>query len=110
MATQVDQNKIQEMQFLEQNLQNSLLQKQAFQMELSETQSALREIEKAGDDIFKITGQLMIKTSKPKIKEELTNKEKMFKLRVESLEKQEASFLEKLDAIRDEILSKKDKK
>ena len=45
-----EQNKkIQEMQILEQNLQNFLLQKQAFQMELSETQSALKEIENSGD-------------------------------------------------------------
>ena len=44
-----DNNKIQEMQFLEQNLQNIILQKQALQMELSETNSALKEIENAGE-------------------------------------------------------------
>ena len=68
--------KIQEMQILEQNLQSLLLQKQAFQMELSETQSALKEIENSGEEVFKIIGQLMIKTDKSKIKQELLNKEK----------------------------------
>ncbi|MCK4501265.1 prefoldin subunit [Candidatus Babeliales bacterium] len=69
----MDQNKIQEMQILEQNLQNLLMQKQAFQMELSETVSALKEIEKSSEDVYKVIGQLMIKVSKDKIKEELNN-------------------------------------
>ena len=60
-----EQNKnIEEMQILEQKLQNLFLQKQSFQMELSETQTALKEIENSGDDIFKVVGQLMIKTEK----------------------------------------------
>ena len=42
----MDQNKIQEMQMLEQTLQNLLMQKQAFQMEFTETESALKEVEK----------------------------------------------------------------
>ena len=64
--------KIQEMQLLEQNLQNILMQKQAFQMEQAETDSAVKEIESAGDEVFKIIGQLMIKSDKEKIKEELS--------------------------------------
>ena len=63
------ENKLQEMQILEQSLQNLLMQKQAFQMELAETQSALKEIEKSGDEVFKVIGQLMIKTEKAIIKE-----------------------------------------
>jgi len=96
--------KIQEIQILEQNLQNLLLQKQAFQMELSETQSALKEIENSGDEIFKIVGQLMIKTDKPKIKQELSDKEKILELRIKAIEKQETSFMEQLDSMREEIM------
>ena len=44
----MENQKIQEMQMLEQNLQNLLLQKQAFQMELSETESALQAIADSG--------------------------------------------------------------
>jgi len=97
--------KIQEMQMLEQNLQNILLQKQAFQMELSETQSALKEIEKSGDEVFKIIGQLMIKTEKSKINEELSNKEKIITLRMNSIEKQEASLTKKLEDLQKEVLN-----
>ena len=96
------EKKIQEMQILEQNLQNLLLQKQAFQMEISETKAAKKEIEKS-DDIFKIIGQLMIKTDKEKTKEELINTEKILELRMKSIEKQEASLMERLDILKKEI-------
>ncbi len=96
--------KIQEMQILEQNLQNLLLQKQAFQMELSETQSALKEIENSGEEVFKIIGQLMIKTDKSKIKQELSNKEKILNLRTKTIEKQETSLTEQLDKLREEVM------
>lgn len=93
----------QEMQMLEQNLQNLILQKQAFQMELSETRTALGEIEKSKDDVFKIIGQLMIKAEKDTVKKELLNKEKLLSLRLGSIEKQETLFSEKLESIQNKI-------
>jgi len=99
----MDEQKIQEMQILEQRLQNSILQKQAFQMELAETSSALKEIEKSGDEVFKIIGQLMIKTEKSKIHEELLSKQKILELRIKSFEKQENSLTEQLEKIRHEV-------
>jgi len=99
----VSENKIQEMQILEQNLQNILLQKQAFNMELIETQEAAKEIEKSGDEVFKIIGQLMLKSDRLKIKEELKNKEKIIELRLKSIEKQENSLTEKLEELREEL-------
>lgn len=102
MANQ--ENQIQEMQMLEQNLHNILLQKQAFQMELSETVSALKEIKIAGDEVFKVIGQLMIKSDKKKIDDELSGKEKMLDIRIKSLEKQEKTLTEKLEKIREEFM------
>ncbi len=99
----MDEKKIQEMQILEQRLQNSIMQKQAFQIELAETDSALKEIEKAGDEVFKIIGQLMIKTDKSKINEELLNKQKILELKIKAFEKQENSLSQQLDKIRDEV-------
>jgi prefoldin beta subunit len=95
--------KIQEMNVLEQNLQNILFQKQAFELERDETISALKEIEKSGDDVFKIIGQLMIKTEKSKVKNELAEKQKILDLRIKTFEKQEAYLKEKLDRIREEL-------
>lgn len=98
------ESKLQEMQMLEQNLQQTLLQKQAFQMELSETQSALKEMESAGEEVYKIIGQLMLKTDKKKIKEDLENKDKLLSLRMKTLEKQEESLSSQTDKLREELL------
>src|SRR3989338_5956175 len=97
---------IQEVQFLEQNLQNLFFQRQAFQMELTETQSALREIETSKEDAYKLIGQLMIRVPKSKIIEELSEKEKLLNLRIKNLEKQEKSFSENLEQLRKKILDK----
>ncbi|MBU3907179.1 MAG: prefoldin subunit [Nanoarchaeota archaeon] len=104
MPEKLDRQKFQEMQVLEQNLQNLLMQKQAFQLELSETQNALKELEKSGEDVFKIIGQLMLKTDKEGIKEELINKEKILSLRLKAIEKQEESFIEKSEKLRQELI------
>ena len=86
--------KMQEMQILEQNIQNILLQKQAFQMELSETESALKEVENSKEEVYKIIGQLMIKKNKKEILEELKNKQKLLDIRIKALDKQEKNFTE----------------
>ncbi len=68
--SQETQEKIQQLQIFEQNLQNLLLQKQAFQLELNETEHALKEVEKTRQDIYKLIGQVMLKTSKTEIEKE----------------------------------------
>ena len=100
------EQKIQEMQILEQNLQNLLLQKQTFQMESAENKSALEEIQKSDDEVFRIIGQLMLKTDKNKILEELFNKEKILDLRLKSIEKQESSIIERLESLKEEFMNK----
>jgi len=95
---------LQEIQFLEQGLQNLLFQKQAFQMELSETKEALSELESSDDQVFKIIGQIMLKTEKSKIKEEISSKIKIFELRINEIEKQESSLAERIEKIRDDSL------
>lgn len=95
---------IQEIQFLEQGLQNILFQKQAFQMELSEAKEALKELENSKDEVFKVIGQIMIRSEKSKIKEEMLSKIKIFELRMKTLEKQEVSLAERIEKIRDDSL------
>jgi prefoldin beta subunit len=95
---------VQEIQFLEQGLQNILYQKQAFQMELSETQDALKQVENSKDEVFKVIGQIMIKSEKSKMKEELISKVKIFELRIKNLEKQEISLSERMEKIRNDGL------
>jgi prefoldin beta subunit len=99
-----NENSVQEIQFLEQGLQNILYQKQAFQMELSEAQEALKELENSKDDVYKVIGQIMIKSEKEKIKAELQSKIKIFDLRMKNLEKQEVALTDRIEKIRDDTL------
>ena len=73
-------------------------------MELSETETALEEIKNSGEEVFKIVGQLMIKSEKKKIEEELLQKIKLLQLRCNSLDKQEKIFSEKVESLRKDIL------
>lgn len=96
--------KIQEMQFLEQNLQNILFQKQAFQMELSETTNSIKELKNSGDEVFKLAGQLLIKTNKPDVEKSLQEKEKILNTRLKTLETQEDELNKQLESLRKEII------
>ena len=103
---QETQEKIQQLQIFEQNLQNLLLQKQAFQMELNETENALSEIEKTKEDVFKMISNIMIKTDKTKLNEELNRKKDLLNLRLKSIDSQENEFSKQLEALRKEIMKK----
>ena len=103
----MDQELIQEIQFIEQNLQQILYQKQAFQLELNETESALSELENSEEEVFKLIGQLMIKSNKVKMKEELENKTKMIQTRLKTFESQERALSEKLEEFRKNLMASK---
>lgn len=97
------QGKLQELQMAEQNLQNILLQKQAFQLELNETESAIEETKKADDDIFKILGNIMIKADKKEVLKELEEKKNIFSLRIKTLENQEKIFFERFEKLKSSL-------
>ncbi|HLD36975.1 MAG TPA: prefoldin subunit [Candidatus Nanoarchaeia archaeon] len=97
---------IQELQLLEQNIQNLLLQKQAFQIELSETTNAAEELKKSKDDAFRIVGQIMLKADRAELEKELEEKKKLLNLRISSIEKQEDLIAEKTEKLRQEITKK----
>src|SRR3990170_271997 len=99
MDNQEKERKIHTLQMLEHNLQQILMQKQAFQMELGETKSAMKELEKSGEEVFKIIGQLMIKSEKKSVISELANKEKIIDLRIRNFEKQEKAVSEKIEEL-----------
>lgn len=105
MVTESDK-KIQEIQILEQNLQNILIQKQSFEIELNENKNALNELENSEEEVYKIIGQLMIKTEKNKIKEELLTKEKLLTLRINTFDKQEKILTDRIESLRKGFMSK----
>ena len=97
------QEKIQELQMSEQAMQNILLQRQAFQIELNETESAINEVGKAKDDAYKIVGQIMLKSNKEDLKKELDDRKKILELRLKTIEKQEEVIKTKLDTLKKAI-------
>ncbi|MDP3966318.1 MAG: prefoldin subunit [archaeon] len=103
-------DKLEKMQFLQENLNAILMQKQAFQMELSETISAMKEIEASKEEVYKIVGQMMLKVPKERVKEELKAKEKIINVRLQKLESQEEKLSEETKKLRDELLKEQTKK
>ena len=100
------QEKIQELQGYEQTLQGILMQKQAFQMELNETENALLEISKTQGDVFKMVGQIMIKSDKRTLEEDLEKKQKLLTLRLKSIVEQEDSLGKRADELKEEVMKK----
>ncbi|MBT4165522.1 prefoldin subunit beta [archaeon] len=100
------QEKIQELQGYEQNLHGLLMQKQAFQMELSETENALAEISKTEGDVFKMVGQIMIKSEKGKVEEDLKKKQELLALRLKSIDEQESGMTKQAEELRAEVMKK----
>lgn len=106
----MEQQKIQQLQFLEQNLQAIMMQKQTFQMDFDENTLAINEIKKTKDSVYKIIGQIMINSPKDKVIKELEEKQKLIEMRVQSLKKQEEMMQKQLQDMKDEVLNGLDKK
>jgi len=101
------QEQIQELQANDQIFQQLMMQKQAFQVESTETEAALAEIEKTQEDIFKIVGgQIMVKKSKKDVQEELKKKQELIKLRLDSIEKQEKTLVEITEKLKEQVMKK----
>ena len=85
------QEQITKMQQSQQNLQSILAQKQQVEMENTESERALEELQKAkdGDQVFKYAGSILIKSDKKTLIEELEEKKELSKTKTIVLGKQE---------------------
>jgi prefoldin beta subunit len=95
--------KIQELQMLEHNLQSYIMQKQTMQVEMNEINTALDELKKSGDEVYKILGGIMIKSNKTNLTAELNEKKKLLEMRLNSIEKQEKMISSKSEELKEEI-------
>jgi len=98
------QEEIMQLQILEQNMQNILLQKQQFQIQLNETENATKELEKTKDNVYKIIGTVMLSTTKPSLKKELKEKQETLNLRIKNIEKQEGLIKTKSSEIQEKVM------
>jgi len=97
------QEKIGKLQMMEQNMQNFLMQRQQFQSQLGEIESALEEIDKT-DTAYRIIGNIMVKSSKDTLKKDLSSKKELMEVRIQALEKQESQLQEKAKTLKEEVM------
>ena len=97
------EEKIAQLQLLEQNMQNFNMQKQQFQMQLNEIASALENL-KDSEKSYKIVANIMINAKKEDLEKELNQNREMLELRIKKLEKQEEEIREKSQKIQKEVL------
>jgi len=88
------QEKIAKLQTMEQSVQQYVMQRQQFNAQLLEIDSALSEIE-SSQEMYKIIGNIMVKSSKATLKKELEHRKEMANLRIKTLEKQEGKIKDK---------------
>jgi len=79
------------LQQTQQNFQSIMMQKQQLESENLETEKALEELKKAGDDesVFKHAGTIMIKSNKKDLIDELEEQIELAKTKASLLVKQE---------------------
>ena len=85
------QEQLAKLQQTQQNFQSILMQKQQLESQKLETEKALEELKKAGDDeaVFKHAGTIMIKSNKKELLEELEEQMELAKTKSSLLAKQE---------------------
>jgi len=85
-----------------------LLNKQQVQIQLTEVNNALSELNKTSSDtvVFKIVGNLMINKNKNELLDELNERKETLEIRLKSLEKQEKLLKDQLKDLESKIYKK----
>ncbi|MCS7109267.1 MAG: prefoldin subunit beta [Candidatus Micrarchaeota archaeon] len=78
-----------ELQSLQQQLQIISLQKQQMKIQSDEIDHALKEVENAKGDIYRLVGPILLKSSKEEVVKDLNDKKATLEARLQILEKQE---------------------
>lgn len=98
------QEKINKLQFFEQNLQSLESTRQQLQSQLFELDSAIASLEQA-PAAYKIVGSVMVSSDPKKLLEELKQKKDILDLRISSVEKQETKLRESAKALQDDVMN-----
>lgn len=92
------QEQLAKIQQSQQSLQSIMAQKQQLEIEHLETEKALEEIKKAGDndDVYKHAGSILIKSTKKEMIDDLEERKELAKTRSNVLSKQEEQVKQSL--------------
>ncbi len=102
-AEKETEQSIAQLQLIEQSVQNLQSQKQQFQMQLVEIESALKELETAKES-YKIVGSIMVLSEKSELQKDLESKKSVIDLRIKNIDKQENQLREKSQKIRSKVM------
>ena len=101
--TKESEENVQQLQLIEHNLQNLLQQRQQFQAQLLEIDSASNEL-KTAKQAYKIIGNIMISTDAEALRKETEQKKETLLIRVRSIEKREEELKEKAKELQEKVL------
>lgn len=99
------QNQLAQLQQLQQQAQAVMSQKAQIEGLIRETEAALKELEKSGDDavIYKSVGELLFKAEKAKLTEELKERKDMMELRLKTMAKQEERIQSRFTQLQEQL-------
>ncbi|MBS7637874.1 prefoldin subunit beta [Candidatus Bathyarchaeota archaeon] len=99
------QERIARLQQLQSMLQSLVLQRQRVDIELNETERALKALEKVleGSRIFKSVGSILVEMPKDEVVRDLTERKELLEIRSKALEKQENKARERLASLQEAL-------
>jgi len=99
------QEKLAQLQQLQQTLQVVTSQRQQVEMELADTDRALEEVKKiaASGTVYKSVGAILVKKDRASIVKDLTERKELLNVRASVLGKQETKTREKLKGIQQQV-------
>ena len=98
------QQTIVQAQSIQQQLQILHQQKEALNLQTFEINKALEELNKTKEEeIYKVTGPILVKVSRADAKSDLESKKEMSMLRMKTVEKSETSAKQQMEDIREKL-------
>jgi len=104
MVDEQSQQLLTHAQMYQQQIQGISAQKEALTMQILEINNALDELEKTkANEIYKISGPLLIKAEKTEVEKDLKEKKELIDIKVKTLEKSEQKIKTKIDELRERL-------
>ena len=105
MTSQQVQQLLVQAQSYQQQIQNIIAQKETLKLQETEIKKALDELEKTQEEnVYKISGPILVKTSKEEVVKELKDKHELIQARIKTLERSEEKMKEKIEELREKLV------
>lgn len=103
-ASSSPEEQITVLQQYEQQLHQTILQRQTLQSQLLETENALELLGKTQEQPFKMVGPLLVAVEKTDLTEELTMKKDTLQIRLNNVEQQEEQLQKKFQELQHKVM------